>query len=77
MSKSLFAAQETSGSAFSGTLQVNVTSSVGFFPVAGATVTISNSDTPSEIIEQLTKNESGPTRPCLFYTSKPAGRRDP
>lgn len=81
MSKSLFAAQETSGSAFSGTLQVNVTSSVGFFPVAGATVTISNSDTPSEIIEQLTTNESGQTRPVelpapnLAYSMEPSQPR--
>lgn len=81
MSKSLFAAQETSGSAFSGTLQVNVTSSVGFFPVVGATVTISNSDTPSEIIEQLTTNESGQTRPVelpapnLAYSMEPSQPR--
>lgn len=81
MSKSLFAAQETSGSAFSGTLQVNVTSSVGFFPVAGATVTISNSDAPSEIIEQLTTNESGQTRPVelpapnLAYSMEPSQPR--
>lgn len=81
MSKSLFAAQETSESAFSGTLQVNVTSSVGFFPVAGATVTISNSDTPSEIIEQLTTNESGQTRPVelpapnLAYSMEPSQPR--
>ncbi|HJB91145.1 MAG TPA: peptidoglycan-binding protein [Candidatus Eisenbergiella merdigallinarum] len=63
MSKSLFAAQEPSGSPYSGTLQINVTSSVGFFPVSGATVSISDSDTPDQVIEQLTTDESGQTRP--------------
>ena len=54
---------------------------MGFFPVAGATVTISNSDTPSEIIEQLTTNESGQTRPVelpapnLAYSMEPSQPR--
>lgn len=80
MSKSIYAAQEN-GSQFTGTLQVNVTSSVGFLPVRGATVTISNTDTPEVIIDQLTTDESGQTQqvelsaPDLEYSMEPSEPR--
>lgn len=74
MSKSIYAAQE---SPFRGTLQVNVTSSVGFLPIRGAVVTISNSDTPETVLEQLSTDESGQTQavelsaPDLAYSLEP------
>lgn len=74
MSKSIYAAQEPS---FRGTLQVNVTSSVGFIPVKDATVTISNSDAPENVLEQLTTDESGQTEvvelsaPNIAYSLEP------
>ncbi|MDO4331132.1 MAG: peptidoglycan-binding protein [Eubacteriales bacterium] len=79
MSKSIYAAQQTGS--YTGTLQVNVTSSVGFLPVAGATVSISNSDTPETILEQLTTDESGQTQvatlsaPNLEYSLAPSEPR--
>lgn len=79
MSKSIYAAQQTGS--YTGTLQVNVTSSVGFLPVAGATVSISNSDTPETILEQLTTDESGQTQiatlsaPNLEYSLEPSEPR--
>ena len=72
MSKSLFAAQETPESPYAGTLQINVVSSAGFFPVPGATVTISNSDTPDRVLERLTTDESGQTRPVELPAPDPA-----
>lgn len=81
MSKSLYAAQGPADGTFTGTLQVNVTSSVGFFPVTGATVTISNSDTPEVILERLTTDESGQTEtislpaPNLEYSMEPSEPR--
>lgn len=74
MSKSIYAAQE---SPFRGTLQVNVTSSVGFVPVKDAVVTISNSDEPETVLEQLSTDESGQTQvlelsaPDLAYSLEP------
>lgn len=74
MSKSIYAAQE---SPFRGTLQVNVTSSVGFVPVKDAVVTISNSDEPGTVLEQLSTDESGQTQvlelsaPDLAYSLEP------
>ena len=44
------AAEETG---YPGSLMICVTSSVGFFPVVGATVTISDSDSPEQILETL------------------------
>lgn len=79
MSKSIYAAQQTGS--FTGTLQVNVTSSVGFLPVVGATVSISNSDTPETVLEQLTTDESGQTEiatlpaPNLEYSLEPSEPR--
>ena len=52
------AAEETG---YPGSLMICVTSSVGFFPVVGATVTISDSASPEQILETLTTDESGQT----------------
>lgn len=74
MSKSIYAAQEPS---FRGTLRVNVTSSVGFVPIRDATVTITNSDEPEHVLEQLTTDESGQTAvvelsaPNIAYSLEP------
>lgn len=74
MSKSIYAAQEGT---YRGTLQVNVTSSVGFVPIPDATVTIANSDTPEDVLEQLTTDESGQTgvvelsAPNIAYSLEP------
>ncbi len=64
-------------SPFSGSIQVNVTSSVGFVPISGATVTISNSDTPDTVIEQLTTDESGQTQPIRLPAPDPAYSQQP
>lgn len=74
MSNSIYAAQQSS---FTGTLQVSVTSSVGMIPIKDATVTVSDSDTPETVLEQLTTNESGQTEtvtlpaPDLSYSLEP------
>ncbi|MBQ7841332.1 MAG: carboxypeptidase regulatory-like domain-containing protein [Lachnospiraceae bacterium] len=79
MPKSLKSAQQTGD--FSGRLKINVTSTTGFLPVRGATVTISNSDTPEDIIEQVTTDESGQTpevslpAPNLEYSMEPSEPR--
>lgn len=54
----LHAAQDTPDK---GTLQVNVISSENNFPVENATVSIANTDTPDQVIEELTTNSSGQT----------------
>jgi len=46
-----------------GRLQINVTSSAGFFPIQNAVITISDSANPENILEQLTTDESGQTSP--------------
>lgn len=74
MSKSIYAAQE---SPYRGTLQVNVTSSVGFLPIKDAVVTITDSDAPGTVLEQLATDESGQTEavelsaPNLAYSLEP------
>lgn len=79
MVKPLKAAQQDSS--YTGNLQVNVTSILGLLPVRGATVTISNSDTPEDIIEQITTDESGQTpeislpAPDLAYSMEPSEPR--
>ena len=65
MSAHLHAAQNGSFS-YTGTLQINVTSSVGFVPVPDASITISDSSTPEQTIEQLLTDESGQTAPAPF-----------
>ena len=52
----LHAAQDTPDK---GTLQVNVISSENNFPVENATVSIANTDTPDQVIEELTTNSWG------------------
>lgn len=79
MIKPLKAAQQDSN--YTGNLRVNVTSILGLLPVRGATVTISNSDTPADIIEQITTDESGQTpeislpAPNLAYSMEPSEPR--
>ena len=62
---------------FSGTLRINVTSSVGFFPIPGASVSISDSDTPDLVIEQLVTDESGQTGVISLPAPNPAYSQEP
>lgn len=62
------AAEETG---YPGSLMICVTSSVGFFPVVGATVTISDSASPEQILETLTTDESGQTTSVLLPAPNP------
>lgn len=64
-------------SPYSGTLQINVTSSVGFVPVTGARVTISSSDTPGTAIEELTTDESGQTDTVSLPAPNPEYSQEP
>ena len=63
------AAEETG---YPGSLMICVTSSVGFFPVVSATVTISDSASPEQILETLLTDESGQTnvRPAACAQSR-------
>lgn len=60
-----------------GKLQINVTSTLGFFPVTDAKVTITLSEAPDTIIEELDTNISGQTAeielpaPPLDYSLEP------
>ena len=76
MSKSIHAAQ-LADTPYTGTLQVNVTSSVGFFPVSGATVTISAGETPDTILEQLSTDASGQTPPIQLPAPDPSYSQEP
>ena len=58
-------------------LMICVTSSVGFFPVVGATVTISDSASPEQILETLTTDESGQTTSVLLPAPNPAYSQSP
>ncbi|MDO4293239.1 MAG: peptidoglycan-binding protein [Eubacteriales bacterium] len=75
MSDLFYAAREED--AFAGTLQINVTSSVGYFPVPGAAVTIADSASPENILERLTTDESGQTSPVLLQAPDPAYSQSP
>lgn len=77
MSKSLYAAQESSAGPFFGTLQVNVTSSLGFLPIKGATVTITETDHPEVLTEQLTTDESGQTQQLTLPAPNPEYSMEP
>ncbi len=68
------AAEETG---YPGSLMICVTSSVGFFPVVGATVTISDSASPEQILETLTTDESGQTTSVLLPAPNPAYSQSP
>lgn len=76
MSKSIHAAQ-LADTLYTGTLQVNAVSSVGFFPVSGATVTVSAAETPDSILEQLTTDGSGQTQPIQLPAPDPAYSQEP
>ena len=65
----LHAAQDTPDR---GLLQVNVVSSENNFPVENATVSIANSDTPEQILEELTTDSSGQTEE-VSLPAPPAG----
>lgn len=60
-----------------GTLQINVTSTLGFFPVTNAKVTVALSGEPDTVIEELETNQSGQTvevelpAPPLDYSLEP------
>lgn len=81
MSKSIYAAQENSDGQYEGTLQVNVTSSVGLLPIQGATVTITDTDNPENFVTTLTTDDSGQTEridlpaPSLAYSLEPSEPR--
>ena len=68
------AAEETG---YPGSLMICVTSSVGFFPVVGAAVTISDSASPEQILETLTTDESGQTTSVLLPAPDPAYSQSP
>lgn len=68
------AAEETG---YPGSLMICVTSSVGFFPVVGATVTISDNASPEQILETLTTDESGQTTSVLLPAPNPAYSQSP
>ena len=68
------AAEETG---YPGSLMICVTSSVGFFPVVGAAVTISDSASPEQILETLTTDESGQTTSVLLPAPNPAYSQSP
>ena len=68
------AAEETG---YPGSLMIWVTSSVGFFPVVGAAVTISDSASPEQILETLTTDESGQTTSVLLPAPDPAYSQSP
>lgn len=76
MSAHLHAAQNGSFS-YTGSLQINVTSSVGFVPVPDASVTISDSSTPEQTIEQLSTDESGQTSPVTLPAPNPEYSQEP
>ena len=76
MSQYIHAAQ-LADTSYTGTLQVHVTSSVGFFPVSGAIVTVSASEAPNAVLEQLTTNESGQTQPIQLPAPDPAYSQEP
>ena len=76
MSAHLHAAQNGSFS-YTGTLQINVTSSVGFVPVPDASITISDSSTPEQTIEQLLSDESGQTAPVTLPAPNPEYSQEP
>lgn len=59
--KILHAAQTPIDSPYAGSLQVNVTSTIGLIPIRNATVTISYTGNPNSVIETLTTDESGQT----------------
>lgn len=61
MQSTLKAAQQTADGSYTGGLQINVTSSVGFLPIKDAKVTISFTSEPRRIVETLTTDESGQT----------------
>jgi len=61
MPTAFHASRQTDSS--TGRLQINVTSLTGFFPVQNASVTIADSRTPENIIEQVLTDESGQTQP--------------
>lgn len=64
-----------------GTMRVNVISSLGMIPIPGAIVSISYTNAPTLIIEQLTTDESGLTpevtlpTPPLEYSLEPEGEQ--
>lgn len=76
MSAHLHTAQNGSFS-YTGSLQINVTSSVGFVPVPDASVTISDSSTPEQTIEQLFTDESGQTAPITLPAPNPEYSQEP
>lgn len=62
---------------FTGSLSINVTSSIGLLPVNNATITISLTGEPDSVIETLTTDNSGLTQtiplpaPNLAYSAEP------
>lgn len=66
MSIAFKASQQADSS--TGRLQINVTSLTGFFPVRNASITIADSRTPENIIEQVLTDESGQTQPIELPT---------
>lgn len=76
MSVPFYAAQNGSLS-YTGSLQINVTSSVGFIPIPDASITISDSSTPEQTLEQLMTDESGQTVPVSLPAPDPEYSQKP
>ena len=76
MSVPFYAAQNGSLS-YTGSLQVNVTSSVGFIPIPDASITISDSSMPEQTLEQLMTDESGQTVPVSLPAPDPEYSQEP
>lgn len=61
-----------------GRLQINVTSEIGLRPIKNATISISYTGNPTQILEQLTTNDSGQTEtvelsaPPIEYSLQPS-----
>ena len=76
MSVPFYAAQNGSLS-YTGSLQVNVTSSVGFIPIPDASITISDSSMPEQTLEQLMTDESRQTVPVSLPAPDPEYSQEP
>ncbi len=59
---------QVNGTDNTGTLRINVFSSLGIIPISGATVTISDTANPTEVIATLTTDESGLTEEISLPT---------
>lgn len=75
---SLHTSQNNAAPSGTGMLEINVTSSLGFIPIKNAKISISVTEQPDTIIEQVTTDESGRTElidlpaPPVEYSLEPS-----